>query len=110
MNLSRWLISGTAGRFIWPWINFNSALWTADISGFYDGNDDDNDHDNERGVNGDDTDILVISMIMMMVKRKMTTLIVNGHCNFRPDIHFLEINVENMYQVGLTFDDKNHDK
>ena len=45
-------------------------------------------------------------MIMMMVKRKMTTLIVNGHCNFRPDIHFLEINVENMYQVGLTFDEK----
>ena len=45
-------------------------------------------------------------MIMMMVKRKMATLIVNGHCNFRPDIHFLEINVENMYQVGLTFDEK----
>ena len=36
----------------------------------------------------------------------LATLIVNGHCNFRPDIHFLEINVENMYQVGLTFDKK----
>ena len=43
-------------------------------------------------------------MIMMMVKGKMATLI--GNCNFRPDIHFLEINVENMYQVGLTFDKK----
>ena len=52
----------------------------------------------------------IFSVTQATISRWLTSYKINGHCNFRPDIHFLEINVENMYQVGLTFDDKNHDK